>query len=203
MALKDVFKSHFLLGAALSGWWLKNEDYRALVKREFSSVTCENEMKPQFTLDRAATLEHGSDERAALSFGFAGGTLALARDNGIKLRAHTLIWHNQTPRWFFAEGWSDEPEAPLVKREKMLCRMENLIRDTIQGINAVYPGLVYAWDVLNEFIEPDNAHPHGCRVRKNNWFTLLGEDVPLCAFGFARKYAPAGQKLFYNDYNEY
>ena len=203
MGLKDICPGGPLIGAAVSRYWLRDKNYIDIIKREFSSLTCENEMKPQFTLDRALTLANGTDDRAALNLDAAAPALAFAKENGIAVRAHTLIWHNQTPRWFFCKGWSEEPEAEFASREVILRRMENYICDAMEYVNRSYPGLIYAWDVLNEFIEPDNEHPRGCRVRKNNWYAVLGEDVPRYAFTFARKYAAPGQKLFYNDYNEY
>ena len=202
MGLKYLRKD-ILIGAAVSPFFLKDEKYAAIARNEFSSLTCENEMKPQHTLDREKTLLCGTKNRASLRFDAAQTALSFAKENGLKVRAHTLVWHNQTPRWFFAEDWSDQADAPLVKPELMLERLENYIRDEMDYINTAYPSLVYAWDVYNEFIEPDNDHPKGCRLRKNLWYELFGEESPLYAFGFARKYAFPGQKLFYNDYNEY
>ena len=203
MGLKELCAGKCYIGAAVSPQWLADARYAQIVKNEFSSLTCENEMKPQHTMDREKTLLGGDGERAAPRFDAAEKVLSFAKANGQKVRAHTLVWHNQTPRWFFCEDWSDEAEAPLTDRNTLLKRMENYIRDEMNYINAAYPGLVYAWDVLNEFIEPDNEHPRGVRMRKNLWYQVLGEDVPLYAFTFARKYAAPGQKLFYNDYNEY
>ena len=203
MGLKDISSGKMLIGAAVSSRLLENGRYADIVSREFSSITCENEMKPECILDREATLKAGDDGRAALDFTNANKVMDFAKANGIKLRFHVLVWHNQTPRWFFAENWSMDADAPLVKRDTLLKRMENYIKDVMGYVNTAYPGLVYCWDVLNEFIEPDNEHPNGCRVRKNNWFAVLGEDVPRCAFTFARRYCAPGQKLFYNDYNEY
>ena len=40
--------------------------------------------------------------------------LKWAKENGMAVRGHTLVWHNQTPRWFFAENWSVKDDAPLV-----------------------------------------------------------------------------------------
>ena len=203
MGLKDLCAGRMLIGAAVAPGLLQNERYAEIVKNEFSPITCENVMKPESIMDFDATVKSGQTDRVMFDFSEADKVLSFARDNGIKVRAHTLIWHNQTPRWFFTEDWSKAEDAPFVSREKLLKRMENFIKDEMNYFNGAYPGLIYCWDVLNEFIEPDNNHPHGCRVRKNNWFSILGEDEPRYAFTFARRYAAPGQKLFYNDYNEY
>ena len=67
-------------------------------------------------------------------------------------------------------------------------------------VNEKYPGVVYAWDVVNEAIEPGNLHPEGLRTENNLWYETIGDDWVELAFEFARKYAAPDQKLFYNDY---
>ncbi|MBR5379941.1 MAG: endo-1,4-beta-xylanase [Clostridia bacterium] len=202
MGIRDICGKLYF-GAAVSPYVLKDERCKAILKEEFSSLTCENDMKPERLLDRDATLKAGEENRARLSFARAEEIISFAAANGQRMRGHTLVWHNQTPRWFFAEGWQDAPDAPLADRDTMLKRMENYIRDVMDYMHRQHPGLIYAWDVLNEFIEPDNGHEHGCRTRKNLWFDIFGEEVPYRAFSFARRYAAPGEKLFYNDYNEY
>ena len=47
-------------------------------------------------------------------------------------------------------------------KEKMLKRLENYIQKVIEhydGVNSPYRGIIYAWDVVNEQIEPDDFHP--------------------------------------------
>ena len=40
-------------------------------------------------------------------------------------------------------------------------------------------------------------------MRESLWYETIGDDYIAKAFEFARKYAPEGTKLFYNDYNSY
>jgi len=49
VALKDVFKSDFLIGAALNGRQFSEEDTRALpiIKTHFNTITPENQLKWQ------------------------------------------------------------------------------------------------------------------------------------------------------------
>jgi endo-1,4-beta-xylanase len=122
--------------------------------------------------------------------------------NNMPVRGHVLVWHQQTPRWFFAEGYSTDAEAPLVSREKMLLRLENYIRKVMEYFQTTYPGAVYAWDVVNEAIEPGSRQVKGYRT-DSLWYEVVGQDFIEQAFTFARKYADPGVKLFYNDYGEY
>ena len=58
------------------------------------------------------------------------------------------------------------------------------------------PGIVYAWDVVNEAV--DNG-----KMRPSLWTETVGEDFVLQAFRIARKYASPDMKLFYNDYDTF
>ena len=199
-SLAQHYEGIFFIGAAVSPETLRDEKAAALVAEQFNSLTCENQMKADFTMDKAATFRSGDSTRVKLNFSNAAPVLKYAQEHGMKVRAHTLVWHSQTPRWFFTENFSDRKDAPLADRDTMILRMENYIHDEMEYINTNYPGLVYAWDVVNEAIEPGNGHPDGLRTENNLWYETIGDDYVELAFTFARKYAAAGQKLFYNDY---
>ncbi len=199
-SLAQKYEGIFAVGVATSPEVLRNEKAAGVITAHFNSLTCENQMKPDFTMDRSASKRSKDNTRVKLSFIQAAPVLKFAQEHGMKVRAHTLVWHSQTPRWFFAEDWSDRKDAPLVDRDTMILRMENYIRDEMEYINTNYPGLVYAWDVVNEAIEPGNGHPEGLRTQNNLWYETIGDDWVELAFTFARKYAAQGQKLFYNDY---
>ncbi len=200
-SLYQKYEDSFFIGAAISPYWLGQPQAVDIITHNFNSVTCENEMKADFVLDYNATIALGDEERVVLNFARADLVLRFAAENGIKVRAHTLVWHSQTPRWLFAEGFSKKSDAPLVSRDVMLKRMENYICDYITYLNTAYPGLVYALDVVNEAIEPSDKHPLGYRTTGNLWYQTLGDDFIELAFAFARQYAAPDQKLFYNDYS--
>lgn len=202
-ALREKYDGTFLVGTAISPMWLAVDGAPAVIKKHFGSLTCENQMKADFVMDRAATLQSGDETHVSLDFTAADKVLTFAMQNGMLVRAHTLVWHSQTPRWFFTQGFSDAPDAPFVDRETMLKRMENYIRDEMNYINTAYPGVVYAWDVVNEAIEPADGHEKGYRIKNNPYYQIIGEDFIRMAFTYARRYASPEQKLFYNDYNCY
>ena len=199
-SLKEFYKDDFHIGAAVAPHWMFRPDCDGALRKHFSSLTAENVMKPCEVLDHAATLASGSETRAAFNFAPAEPIMAYAQKNGMAVRFHTLVWHNQTPRWFFTEGWSDAPDAPLADRETMIRRLENSIADEMDYVNRTWPGLVYAWDVVNEAIEPDHEAPNMFRT-KSLWYQILGEDFVFIAFREARKHQAEGQKLYYNDFN--
>ena len=200
-SIKNVYRNAFLCGAAVAPRWLFDGASADVVSENFSSITCENEMKPEAVLDYEKTLALNDDTRVCVHLDRAEKVLDFARDHGIRVRAHTLLWHNQTPRWFFTEGYSMAEDAKIVGREKLLLRLESFIREEMALVNARYPGLVYAWDVVNEAIEVDDGNPNGFRSHRSVWYAVLGESFVESAFTFARRYALPGQKLFYNDYS--
>ena len=199
-SLSEKWQGEFKIGVALSSFQLTGARFAGIVAKNFSSITCENEMKADSILDQTASARAGDPLHAKLHFYGADKVLDFASKNGIQVRAHTLVWHSQTPRWFFAEGYSTKSDAALVDRETMIARMENYIKDEMEHFNTKYPGVIYAWDVVNEAIDPGNCDENGYR-KESLWYQVVGPDYIELAFTFARKYAAPDQKLFYNDYS--
>ncbi len=198
----EACRGHFLFGAAVNGYMLRDERHRQLLRRQFTSLTAENEMKPERLLDREATLALGDPVRCGLRFDSADRMLDFARESGLRVRFHTLVWHNQTPRWFFAEDWSDAPDAPLADAETVLARQESYILQVMAHVNTAYPGVVYCWDVVNEAVETSQGGEDGLRTR-SLWYETTGSAFLAAAFRTARRGQAEGQQLFYNDYNSY
>ena len=198
-SLSAAYKDYFKFGVAspASVMTNTNEEFRTLLKTQFNSVTPENELKPENVLDAATTLADPAkyNECPALNFDAAKPILDFCKDNGIPMRGHTLIWYSQTPSWLFYENYDVNGE--LASRELMLTRMENYIAAVMTWCEENYPGVIYAWDVVNEAIADDGG------MRDCYWLETIGEDYVEKAFEFARKHAPEGVQLFYNDYNEY
>lgn len=202
-SLYKKYEGLFKIGAAVSPMWLKSDAAVSVITRNFNSLTCENEMKADFVMDHKKTVAAGDKTRVALNFQRADTALSFARENGMTMRAHTLVWHSQVPRWFFSANYEKGENSPLASRDVMEKRMENYIHDVMDYVNTQYPGVVYAWDVVNEAIEPGDRHPNGLRTANNLWYQAIGDDFVELAFTYARKYAAPEQKLFYNDYNCY
>ncbi len=196
-SLKEVYAGSFDFGAALPQSALRNVEVMKLFRTQFGILTPENELKPDSVLDVSASRKltaEGDETAVAVRFDAAKRLLDFAQANGIKVHGHVLVWHSQTPEAFFHEGY--DTQRPLVSREVMLGRMENYIRQVLGYMEETYPGLIVSWDVVNEAIDDGTG-----RLRDSNWTKTVGEDFVLRAFEYARKYAPEGTKLYYNDYN--
>lgn len=198
MSLKTVYKEYFHIGAAVPGAAFENPAALQYLKIQYSSMTCENDMKPERLLDEEKNRSEPEkyDRSPALDFSGVRKYLDFAREHGMGMRGHTLVWHAQTPRWFFTKGYRTEEDAPLAEREVMLNRLEQYIAGVLGFVQREYPGIVYAWDVVNEAVDEGG-------LRDSLWLQTIGEDYILQAFSFARKYAAEGVSLFYNDYETY
>ena len=213
-SLKDLYEDAFYMGVAAPDYVIRTEPYKSLVREQFNSMTMENEMKPDYIMDKAASIARLDiyKEHVAVNFNACKNGLDFAKENGISVRGHVLVWHSQTPDWFFYENY--DTNGQLAGRDLMLKRMENYIKDVIAYTETNYPGVIYAWDVVNEAIadpwgiglEAGEASP--MRQKDSLWYQTIGKDFVEKAFSYARKYtekyAPDHKiKLFYNDYNEY
>ncbi len=209
-SLKDVYADYFKIGTAVTAKELAPASTKELILKHFNSITAGNELKPDSVLDKNACLamaEAGDDTDPQVTLSAARSILNFARDNNIPVRGHVLIWHQQTPTWFFKENYDADGE--WVSEEKMLVRMENYIKNVFAAVEEEYPDVdFYAWDVVNECILDDgSARQPGSQEEgsaKSPWVQIFGDNSFIKpAFEFAKKYAPEGCKLYYNDFNEY
>ena len=174
--LKDAYKGYFMIGVAVNQRNVSTPEQQQLVCREFNSITAENDMKPQPTEPAEGQFNWEAADRIA----------NFARQNGIKLRGHCLMWHSQIGDWMY----KDNPS-----KEVFYQRMKN----HIQAVVTRYKDVVYCWDVVNEAItdDKDAVDPY----RQSPMYKLCGDEFIAKAFQFAREADPKAL-LFYNDYNE-
>ena len=199
--LKNLYAENFPIGVALPRQaFVHMSEYEEVILNNFNSITCENEMKPESLLDKEACQKdiENTYENPAVKFDACDLAVQYAIEHDIKIRLHTLVWHSQTPKWFFTEDYTDE--GALVSREVMLKRMENYIAAVLNHFKEEYPGLIYAVDVVNEAFDKGDGDETGVRKKNNLWYDTVGNDYYYQAFVFAKKYAAEDMKLFYNDY---
>lgn len=210
-SLKDAYADYFKIGCACAGSEFAQGATKALIQKHYNSLTLGNELKPDSVLDQALSQayvkETGDDTAPQISLNEAAEMLKFAAANQIPVRGHVLVWHSQTPDWFFKENF--DSDGAWVSKEKMTQRLENYIKIVMETLAKDYPDVTfYAWDVVNEAAsDAGTIRPAGSNNEVNGqsaWVKVYGDQsyIPL-AFEFAKKYAPAGCKLFYNDYNEY
>lgn len=126
---------------------LQDSSAMALVLKEFNSITCENEMKPDATLVQSQC----TDDNIAISLNNCASILDFCVQNNIAVCGHTLVWHSQTPTWFFKENF--DSNGAWVSKEVMDKRMESYIKNMFEAIKTQYLTLnLYAYDVANECI---------------------------------------------------
>lgn len=155
---------------------LQDEKTLQFVKNHFNSFTLENEMKPEailgdeitgITKEEAASLgyvvpeSYTEDVVPKLDFDTIDNALKAAKDNGLKVRAHTLVWHSQTPQWFFLAGYNGRKSTT---KEIMDARLEFYIRSVMKHVmdkekelTGEAGSIVYTWDVVNEYLNRGNS----------------------------------------------
>ncbi len=194
--LKDGFVNDFTVGFCTSAGALTDAETLPLLQKQSSSVTMENAMKPESLLDWKGS-EKSKDGMPAINEAELEKNLKAAKEAGIPLRGHCLVWYSQTPEWFFCKDY--DPGKGKVGKKVMKKRMEAYIQKVLTFCEEKYPGVVYAWDVVNEAMGDD-----GWYRTESFWYETYGDESYITdAFTFARKYAGKDVKLFYNDYNEY
>ena len=171
---------------------------RPLLLKHFSSVTAENAMKPDTVWPNLA----GSTTQPAAAPNFvpADAIHDWAIANNIKVRGHTLLWHQTAPEWFFANNPS------RVELQQRLCQY-------IDAVVRRYPQ-IYAWDVVNE-VASDTQNAANPYRTASPWYQAY-LDAGVADPGFAYVFDAfdcAGQartaagrnsgnmKLMLNDYN--
>lgn len=205
--LKDEFANYFRVGNILNGGTVKNSAITANILKDYNSIECENEMKPDATLVQSQC----SGTNIGVSLNSAASIMDFCTKNGIGMRGHTLVWHSQTPEWFFKENYS--ASGNYVSSAVMDQRMESYIKNLFSAVQTQYPDLnLYAYDVANECVSDDSnrtANNGGARTAgygngNSPWVQVYGNNSFVeKAFVYARKYAPSNCELYYNDYNEY
>ena len=135
--LKDAYKDYFTIGVAVNQRNVSENDQMELIKREYNSITAENDMKPGELHPSEGVWDFSKADRIA----------DFCRKNGIKLRGHCLCWHSQFADWMFTDKKGRE-----VKKEVFYERL----RDHIHTVVNRYKDIVYCWDVVNEAMADDH-----------------------------------------------
>jgi len=187
-SLAETFRDAFPIGAAIEPKETEGP-HAELLRKHFNSIVAGNAMK-------AASLQPREGE---FNWKDADTIAAFARENGMQLRFHTLVWHQQAPAWFFLDEdggrMMDEtdPDKRAANKKLLLDRLDAHIRAVV----ARYKDDIVAWDVVNEVV--DEAEADG--MRHSEWYMLTGTDYIKTAFHAAREAAGEDAKLIINDYN--
>ncbi len=161
-----------LIGTAINYGALTSDPvYAEIAASEYNVIVLENSMKMKYLQPTQGNFD----------FSRADTVVNWGRDNGMQIRGHTLIWHNNVPSWIYNRSWT---------RNELLAVMEEHIH-TVMGH---YRGQIYAWDVVNEAIDLEGDY------RRSVWYNVIGPEFMDYAFQFAHEADPDAL-LFYNDYS--
>jgi len=177
--LKDAYKDAFKMGVAVNDAIVSGQDKASqdIVVKQFNTITIENSMKA----------ERINPKPGVFNYEPADAFVEFGKKNNMFIVGHTLVWHNQTPAWFF-----QHEDGKLKTNEEVKERL----REHIKTIAGRYAGKVNAWDVVNEVIDDDGNY------RPTTWVKGVGsgDELVKLAFKYAAEYAP-NTELYYNDFN--
>ena len=217
-ALKDEYKKYFdYFGFAVPENQLTNDSIMKGISWQASCFTCENECKPDFIFNWAkptAVTEFRAEDGNAYKvpttlagFSRLEKILGIAKKYGMKMRGHVLVWHGQTPDWFFKEDY--DSSKPYVDKATMTARQEWYIKSVLEFVrhweeeNNNNQRIIITWDVVNEACTDGGWTDDPLRTA-SPWYAIYGDDTFIVnAFRYANKYAPKEVLLAYNDYSSY
>ncbi len=104
--LKDAYKNYFKIGVAVTPRNVTDSLQKAVILKEFNSITAENCMKPGEI----------HPQPGVWNFAQADAIANFCRENGIKMRGHCLVWHSQFANWMFNKY--DENGNQVVERDE-------------------------------------------------------------------------------------
>lgn len=231
-----------IAGTAIMSSEIKDDTLMELVEKHFNAVTLGNELKPDalFNYQIGQSVECTpitfkgkelkvpvvNDKKENLDFSRADEMLdkilewnAANPNNKIRVRGHVLVWHSQTPEWFFHEDYN--VAKPYVDKETMNRRLEWFISSVFdhyfgKAANGKYDGLFYGWDVVNEAVngntyrddkvtsDASDTSTSDTRHGSNSmwWRVYQSNEFIINAFKYADQYAPKDVELYYNDFGE-
>ncbi|MCR2824847.1 endo-1,4-beta-xylanase [Microbacterium sp. zg.Y909] len=174
-----------------------------LLRHHFEQITPENHMKVEAWYDADQNFARHPEATALLDFAAA---------NDQRLYSHVLLWHSQTPDWFFQQDGRDLTASEADKqvlRDRLSTHIDDVARSIADdyGLFGSATNPVVGWDVVNEVVA-DQQTADG--LRTSRWYEVLGEEYIRLAFELAEEafnetYAAPGTdrpvKLFINDYN--
>ena len=231
-----------IAGTAIMSSEISDDTLMELVEKHFNAVTLGNELKPDAlfnyqigqSVDCKTITFKGTelkvpvvnDKNENLDFSRADAMLEKILEwnnanpkNKIRVRGHVLVWHSQTPEWFFHEDY--DVAKPYADKETMNRRLEWFIFSVFdhyfgKAANGKYDGLFYGWDVVNEAVngntyrddkvisDASDTSTSDTRHGSNSmwWRVYQSNEFIINAFKYANHYAPEDVELYYNDYGE-
>ncbi len=154
--------------------------HEQLMTMHFNSMTSGNDMK-------WSSVE---STKGSFTYGQADAEVGVAVCNNMLVRGHNLVWATgaQTPSYATGDGTNSPANQATV-----IANIQEHIQNEVQH----FGNKVTVWDVVNEPLDPNQPD---CLVH-GPFYQVLGKSYIDVALEAARQYAPAGTKLFINDYS--
>ena len=151
-SLREAAKgSGVFIGTAVRPAQLSEAAYASTLAREFNMLEPEDVLKWEVV--------HPEPQ----SFDFSQGDqiVDFATRHGMKVRGHTLAWHQQNPKWLTEGKYTSGELAQILEKH-------------IKTVVGHYRGRIFAWDVVNEAF--DELQPG--QLRSTIWRDQPGIGLP-------------------------
>lgn len=173
-SLRDLAAARGLVfGSAAATYELKDADFVAALTRDAAQLVPEYEMKRDVLQPQPGRYDFADMDRL----------FAFARNRGLSVRGHTLVWYYAHPPWL----------PPLLTSH----RDEKLLTGHVQTVLKRYP--MASVDVVNEALAPPGEEVRADGLRPSPWLDAFGPGYIDLAFHAARQ-ADATVRLVYNDW---
>jgi endo-1,4-beta-xylanase len=175
----QVLSPYFPVGMAVDSTDLSGP-HGQLMTMHFNSMTSGNDMK-------WSSVEN---TKGSFNYGPADAQVGVAVCNNMLVRGHNLVWATgaQTPSYAAGDGTNSSTNQATV-----IANIQEHIKNEVTHFGSK----VTVWDVVNEPLDPNQPD---CLVH-GPFYNVLGKSYIDVALQTARQYAPAGTKLFINDYS--
>jgi endo-1,4-beta-xylanase len=127
-----------------------------------------------------------SQQPGLYDFNVADQFVAFCAMNRIKVRGHTLVWHDSLPTWLSNQLTHADARTVML--------------DHIQKVAGHFAGKLYSWDVVNEVLDPGSQRPDG--LRNNLWLQNMGVDYLEQAFRATAAADPKALLVWNENYLE-
>lgn len=185
-SLKERYAGKMEIGIPAEAVLKADGEQAELAALQCSLLLCEGQTGGGKMLDRGSSKKKKDPERAKVVSGKTGEALEAARQAGMGVRAGTVVCP-EVPEWFFNKGYSTN-NGDREKRDTLVRRMENAIRDQMGTLNRDYGDVIREWTVVRT----------GRDGEKDLFLETVGEDYIRLAFAAAREAAGADQKLLWD-----
>ena len=127
-----------------------------------------------------------SSQPGVYDFGQADSFVKFCAANHVKVRGHTLVWHQALPPW--------------ITQQLNVANGRAMMTDHIARVAGHFAGKLYSWDVVNEVLDPESQRPDG--LRDSLWLQNCGAGYLELAFSTAAVADPKALLVWNETYLE-